>query len=81
MKIYGYKNEEQTSTVVEPAELAEITLVASPEELRKIAAFIISAANGMEARGSSWEHEHLSDKHKEFRNSPHFVIFNPETGA
>jgi hypothetical protein len=77
MKIYGYKNEED-SDIVEPAELAEITLVASPEELRKIARFITDAADGMEARGRKWGHEHLSDKYKEFKSSPHFVIYNPE---
>lgn len=81
MKIYGYKNEEQSSGFVEPAELAEITLVASPQELRKIAQFINAAADGIETLGSAWEHEHLSDKHKEFTSSPHFVIYNPETGT
>lgn len=78
MKIYGYKNEEGNSDAVVPTELAEITLVASPEELRKVAKFIIGVADGMEERGREWEHEHLSDKYKEFRSSPHFVIYNPE---
>jgi len=31
-------------------------------------------------RGKSWEHEHLSDKDKYFKDSPHFVVFNPECG-
>jgi hypothetical protein len=30
--------------------------------------------------GTDWEHEHLSDKYKEFKASPHFVVFNPDLG-
>ncbi len=78
MKIYGYKDD-GSAEVTEPSELAEITLVANPDELRKIAKFIESAAEGMEKQ-KGWEHEHLSDKFKEFTTSPHFVVFNPESG-
>ena len=77
MKIYGYKNEGLSPEEIELSELAEITLVASPEELRKIAQFIKSAADGMEQRGKDFEHEHLSDRYPEFKASPHFVVFNP----
>lgn len=78
MKIYGYTNDnlEPAETVV-PSLLTEITLVASPDELRKIAKFIEMAADGMEKNGKCWEHEHLSDKFNEFENSPHFIVFNP----
>lgn len=79
MKIYGYvENEEGPDGTLAPNKLAEITLVANPSELRLIAQFIESCASGMEERGTSWEHEHLSDKHKQFAESPHFVVFNPE---
>lgn len=78
MKLYGYKNGERDSEDIEPSELAEITLVANADELRKIARFIEAAAEGIENRGKDWEHEHLSDKYREFENSPHFVVFNPE---
>jgi hypothetical protein len=78
MKIHGYANEGKEIEDIVPAELAEITLVASPEELRRIAKFLEDCANGMDTRGKSWEHEHLSDKDKYFENSPHFVVFNPE---
>lgn len=81
MKIYGYKDEGKTTEVIEPDELAEITLVANPDELRKIARFIEAAAEGMENRPETWEHEHLSDKYPEFRSSPHFVVFNPDAGV
>lgn len=78
LKIYGYKDEGLEPQDVRPGELAEITLVATPDELRRIAKFMNQAAEGMEARGRNWEHEHLSDKDKSFRDSPQFVIYNPE---
>ena len=77
MKLYGYKNEGLSIEEIEPQELAEITLVANPAELREIAKFMEFAADGMEKEGKKFEHVHLSDKVPEFINSPHFVIFNP----
>jgi hypothetical protein len=78
MKIHGYADEYLEVEAIVSAELAEITLVASPEELRRIARFLENCANGMEAHGRSWEHEHLSDKDRYFEGSPHLVVFNPE---
>ena len=80
MKIHGYADAGLEIEEIVPAELAEITLVATPEELRRIARFLENCANGMEARGKSWEHEHLSDEDRYFKDSPHFVVFNPEYG-
>lgn len=80
MKIFGYRDEGLDPAEIRSIELAEITLLAGPAELRKIATFLNACADGMEARGKEWEHEHLSDKIKEFEGSPHFVIFNPEIG-
>ena len=78
MNIYGYTDEGLEIEEIFPSELKEITLVASPTELRRIALFLENCATGMEARGKSWEHEHLSDKDHYFKSSPHFVVFNPE---
>jgi len=78
MKIHGYADEEKEIEDIVPEVLAEITLVATPEELRHIARFLENCANGMEVRGRSWEHEHLSDKDSYFNGSPQFVVFNPE---
>ncbi len=80
MKLFGYSATEPNIENVVPSELAEISLVADPAELRAIASFLQAAADGMEKYGTNWEHEHLSDKHKEFKSSPHFVIFNPNVG-
>ena len=78
MKIHGYATEEQSVENLIPSELAEITLVATPEELRRIAKFLEHCASEIEECGKSWGHEHLSDIDKHFQNSPHFVVFNPE---
>lgn len=77
MKIYGYSDEGLAAEEVRPKELAEITLVATPSELRKIVAFLAMAAEKMEQMGSVYEHEHLADKQPGFEESPHFVVFNP----
>ena len=78
MKIHGYVDEGREIEEIVSPQLAEITLVATAEELRRIARFLENCASGMEVRGKSWEHEHLSDKDKYFKDSPHFVVFNPE---
>jgi hypothetical protein len=81
MKIYGYSDQGLPAGRIEPGALAEITLVAGPAELREIAAFLSAAAENMERMGDSYIHEHLADKLAEFKDSPHFVIFNPEAAS
>jgi hypothetical protein len=51
MKLFGYSAAESNTENVVPSELAEITLVASPTELRTIASFLQAAAEGMERAG------------------------------
>jgi hypothetical protein len=74
MKLYGYFDRGLPEEQVVPEPLAEITLVASPAELRRIAAFLIEGAASMERLGETYSHEHLSDKDRTFVSSPHFVI-------
>jgi hypothetical protein len=78
MKLFGYSVEEAENEEIMPYELAEITLVANPEELRKMAIFLSSAANNIETMGNTYSHEHLSDKIPLFVGSPHFVVVRPE---
>ena len=78
MKLFGYSAESEKGNATG---LAEVTLVACSAELLVIASFLLAAAEGMEKRDLDWEHEHLSDKHKEFQDSPHLVVFNPEAGS
>ena len=74
MKLYGYPDEGLPPEEVVPAALAEITLCAVPDELRKLAAFLESCAAEMERMGATYDHVHLSDRVKEFEASPHFVV-------
>jgi hypothetical protein len=78
MKLFGYTSAGRQADNARPLALAEVTLVATPRELRKIARFIASAADAMEESGSSYSHEHLEDRQSGFKRSPHFVVFNPE---
>lgn len=74
IKFYGYADEGLPFEEIEPQELVEVTLVATPDELRKIAKFLESAAETMESMGATYSHEHLSDKQAYFKDSPHFVV-------
>ena len=78
MEIHGYSNKGLAVEEIRSEPLSEITLVASPAELRKIAEFLVAAAESMERMGDTYSHEHLSDKQSGFDESPHFVVFNPE---
>ncbi|MGO4703252.1 Imm32 family immunity protein [Dyella sp. 2RAB6] len=77
MKIYGYIDEEMSVEEKGPKVLAEVTLVASPEELRKMASFLLASAESMESMGASYNHEHLADKQPCFVDSPELIVFNP----
>lgn len=74
MKLYGYSDEGLPIERIVPRQLAEVTLCASPTELRRMAAFLSSCASEMERMGGTYDHVHLSDRCKEFEQSPHFVI-------
>lgn len=76
MKIHGYADEGLAVEDIVPSELAEITVVATPEELRSIAAFLLFSATQMDEMGDRFGHLHLADKQPEFGGSPHFVVFN-----
>ncbi|RYG97827.1 MAG: hypothetical protein EON58_08825 [Alphaproteobacteria bacterium] len=78
MEIHGYSNKGLAVEEIRSEPLSEITLVASPAELRKIAEFLVGAAESMERMGDTYSHEHLSDKQSGFDKSPHFVVFNPD---
>ena len=78
MKLFGYTSQGRRADDARPLALAEVTLLATPRELRKIAIFIAAAADAMERSGPSYSHEHVEDKQRGFKKSPQFVVFNPE---
>lgn len=78
MKLFGYSD---PSTPVEAVpELLEVTLNATPHELRRVAEFLSFCAEEMERMGSEYSHHHLADRMKEFSSSPHLVVFAGERG-
>ena len=81
MKIYGYADAGLPIEQIEPKVLAEIALVATPEELRVIASFLASVAGTMERMGADHSHEHLADRYPGFDDSPHFVVSSPPSGG
>ncbi len=76
MKISGYEIGDLPIEDIKFIDLAEITFVATPDELRKIAKFLNSAAQDMEKMGKSYDHVHLSDNQPGFKDSPHLTVFN-----
>jgi len=76
MQLYGYEGQRLDIAQIESQTLAEITLVATPDELRKIAAFLSHAATEMERWRDEYSHLHLSDYDKAFRASPHVTVFD-----
>ena len=78
MKLWGYVDEDLPVEEIVPSELAEITVQATPKELRKMSEFLTFCAAEMERMGSDYDHIHLSDRLKEFRKSPQFVVMKSD---
>ena len=76
IKFYGYTQAGRAVEQPKPLSLSEVTLLASPSELRRIARFLVRAADAIETQGNDWEHEHLEDSELGFEDSPSFVVFN-----
>jgi hypothetical protein len=78
MKLFGYASEELPIEDRVSAELVEVTLNATPQELWRMAEFLNFCAAEMDRMGIKYDHVHLSDRMKEFRESPHFVVMKGE---
>jgi hypothetical protein len=74
MKLYGYPDEGLPIEEIVPRQLAEVILCASVGELRRMAEFLSACAAEMERMGGQYDHVHLSDRCREFEESPHFVV-------
>jgi hypothetical protein len=74
MKLHGYADQGLPIEEVVPSQLAEVTLVATAGELRRMAEFLAFCASEMDRKGATYHHLHLSDHMKSFRCSPQFVV-------
>lgn len=75
MRLMGYGVESLEADAARLVELAEITVMATPDELRRISVFLANAADAMDRMGAVYDHEHLCDRQKGFDDSPQFVVF------
>lgn len=76
MRVFGYPKEEYEEQY--SIELSDVTVAASPDELRKLAKFFEEAAIDIEKHGTDFEHEHLQDNQEGFDGSPDIQIFNKD---
>lgn len=76
MQLFGYADTGLPVEEIVPSTLAEVTLCATPIELRRVAEFLTFCASEMERMGEAYDHVHLSDRMKEFRTSPHLVVMS-----
>jgi hypothetical protein len=77
MKLYGYSEADRAAAEPQPLHLIEATIAGSPDELRSIAAFLLSCATAMEKNDGRFDHAHLSDHAPQFRDSPQVVVATP----
>ena len=76
MKLYGYSDGYREEDDPKLHTLGEVTLSASPEELKKIAKFLIKTASEMEQYGTDFGHEHLSDFDNTFSYQRDIIVTN-----
>ena len=81
MKITGYSDTGLAPEDVQHLDLAEITITAAPDEIRKFSAFLAATADKMEQMGAAYGHEHLADRQKGFEQSPHVTVFSSSSDA
>lgn len=74
MKFWGYTQELVESAEPQPAALIEVTISATPSDLREIAKFLSSVADTIETQGRNFEHEHFLNNATE---EPRLIVFNP----
>jgi len=74
MRMYGYVDEGKSPAEIVPEQLAEVTLCATPKELRSISRFLEFCADEMVRMGAKYDHIHLADRIRAFEASPHFVV-------
>jgi hypothetical protein len=60
MKLYGYTDASHTPAT--PLAIREVTLIATPQILRELAAFLVTVANEMERDTVSFDHVHAKDR-------------------
>ena len=75
MKVYGFTKEQVEVGSETPSDLAEITFVANPDDLRELASALNNIAQDMENNPDSFEHEHINDTNEALSDTS-IIVFN-----
>jgi len=79
MKAFGYPEKKTKSG---PWEMREVTFVADPEMIRRLADFLEDAAARMESDGDRFDHLHLLDVWSAWgRGLPDVIVARPADAA
>lgn len=79
MKGFGYCRDDDESLVME---LREMTLVGTPDEIRRVARFLKSTADEMERFDTSFGHRHLRDTWRDWNESHvDVIVATPVSGT
>ena len=73
MKCFGYTKSDAETL----AEFSEVTLHAKPEDLRRLASFLMKCADEIDS-DTDWEHEHLSDVSPCGTDEVDIIVFNEQ---
>ena len=75
MKLYGHTDTPDTTEV--PLPLREVTLIAAPQILRELAAFLVTVANEMERDAVGFDHAHATDRIESLASDgPDLIVAN-----
>ncbi len=74
MEIRAFGRVERTCDEEGLVQLSEVTFQVSPETLRRIAAFLQTAAADLEARGSDFGHRHFQSHEKDWSGCDVIVV-------
>ena len=72
MKVYGYSLEDDDSLL----SMGEVSIQATPNELRKISSFLLKCAEDLE-KNDDFDHEHFQDFAGATDNDPDLIIVSP----
>ena len=71
MNVFGYEVDSD-----DLSSLSEVTIQASPEELKRLSDFLLTCANAME-KDEQWEHEHFQDVTGTDSSDPDLIVVAP----
>ena len=77
MKLLGYGRQSTRHERPQTGNLLEIHIEATPDEFRKMAAFLLAEARQMERGGAEYSHGHLSDHCPELTLAQNIIVAPP----